>query len=690
MGASSKLGRGASAGGLGRAAGLLLPVGLEGGKGLLDLAVEGSVVVDESNKLRVVEALEEHTRDLAGEGALLRLDEGVEALAEDLLGLGGRGVDDHLHELLLGHARRRDVASRLLLRGGASLLGGHLLGHVAGLARHLHARSLLLALLALSTTSVGSHASALLLALLASALSALLALLVPLGARLAALPLALLAPHALLVPLAAAVGLPAELLPAGAAHLLGEHENLAGAGAPGEAHGHLGPGDHATLHLEAGEHLGLADGLRLLHLAADLDGLVEGDVDGLGAQHLAVHGRDGARRLLGGREAHKAKALGNVGALLVAHHLGRGDGPELLERGAELVVIDGVVEVLDVEVDELVVLEALHPDALVLLLQLLLALALLLGTARVNRLLPTPVLGAVDGLGGLLGRLRLLEVDKPKPPAGAILLAHHLGARHIPMLGKRGLELLVRHILGDVLDVDVGEAALAARVLAVPAGKKRPHKQALVLQDHPVHLRRRLVRLLGSLELHEPKALRLALVVHGDLAREDVAKLRKGVVEGARVDRLVEVLDEDVALPALADRGVAVLPHDAAGLALDVRVVESVQRALGVDNVVEVDVCIPQGATRHGITAHADRRHGANDAENLEKLGLGDVGVEVTNVEGGGSQGGGARSSRGSGGSSGSRGGHCSLLLSFFLFGSVKVLGHRWVVCGVFCFFGLG
>mmetsp|Transcript_38790 Transcript_38790/g.90435 ORF Transcript_38790/g.90435 Transcript_38790/m.90435 type:complete len:671 (-) Transcript_38790:121-2133(-) len=657
-GESSKVERGAKEGGLGRGLGLLLPVGLEGRKRLLDLAVEGTVVVDEGDKLRVVEALEKHTSDLAGEGALLRLDEGVETLAEDLLGLGGGRVDDHLHKLLLGHAGRRDVASRLLLRGRASLLGGHLLGHVAGLARHLHARSLLLTLLALSATSVGSHAGTLLLALLASALRTLLTLLVPLGAGLATLPLALLAAHTLLVPLPA-VGLPTELLAAGATHLLGEHEDLPGAGAPREAHGNL-RGHHAALHLEAGKHLGLADRLGLLHLAADLDGLVEGDVDGLGAEHLAVHGGDSARRLLGGSEAHKTEALGHLRALLVAHDLGRGDGAELLEGGAELVIVDGIVEVLDVEVDELVVLEALHPDALVLLLQLLLALALLLRTARVDCLLPTPVLGAVDGLGSLLGRLGLLEVDKPKPTAGAVVLAHHLGAGHLPVLRKGLLKCLIRDILGNVLDVHVGKAALAARVLAVPAGKEGPDEETLVLEHHAVHLRGRLVGLLSSLKLHEPKPLGLPLVVHGDLARKDVAELREGVVQGARVDGLVEVLDEDVALTALADRGIPVLPHDTAGLALDVGVVEGVQRALGVDDIVEVDVGVAEGATRHGITAHADRRDGANDAENLEKLGLGDVGVKVTDVEGSRGEGGGARSSRGGGGSSGSRGGHFS------------------------------
>ena len=43
--------------------------------------------------------------------------------------------------------------------------------------------------------------------------------------------------------------------------------------------------------LEAREHLRLALALRRLHLAADLDGLVQRHVDGLRPEHLPVHGR---------------------------------------------------------------------------------------------------------------------------------------------------------------------------------------------------------------------------------------------------------------------------------------------------------------------------------------------------------------------------------------------------------------
>jgi len=149
-----------------------------------------------------------------------------------------------------------------------------------------------------------------------------------------------------------------------------------------------------------------------LHLATDLDGLMEGNVDGLGANHMAVHGSDGTSCLLRLGEAHEAESLGNVGALLVLHDLGGGDGSEGLEGLAELVIIDRVVEVLDVQVDKLVVLEALHADLLVLLLQLVLPLALLLSPAAVDLFIAAKALGLVGSLDSSLGLVSLLEVHK--------------------------------------------------------------------------------------------------------------------------------------------------------------------------------------------------------------------------------------------------------------------------------------
>ena len=88
--------------------------------------------------------------------------------------------------------------------------------------------------------------------------------------------------------------------------------------------------------------------------------------------------------------------------------------------------------------------------------------------------------------------------------------------------------------------------------------------------------------------MDETVALGTAVLIGGDLAGQDVTECGKGVVEGLNhgsicvksllwgsetslsdlvVDLLVEVLNEDVALTSLAQRGVTLRPHDTARIA---------------------------------------------------------------------------------------------------------------------------
>jgi hypothetical protein len=52
-----------------------------------------------------------------------------------------------------------------------------------------------------------------------------------------------------------------------------------------------------------------------------------------------------------------------------------------------------------------------------------------------------------------------------------------------------------------------------------------------------------------------------------------------------------------------------------------------------VNGIMEVDVGIAQRAAGHGIAAYANRGHGANRVEDLEKEGLVDIGNEVADVQ---------------------------------------------------------
>lgn len=100
-------------------------------------------------------------------------------------------------------------------------------------------------------------------------------------------------------------------------------------------------------------------GLSLLHLrleglSTDVFSLSEGDVEGLGADHLAVHLLDSFGGLVGGRVAHETKVLiesarclmrdiGHCthpgGSALVLHDSAAGDGTKGVELGSESLVV---------------------------------------------------------------------------------------------------------------------------------------------------------------------------------------------------------------------------------------------------------------------------------------------------------------------------------------------------------------
>ena len=73
--------------------------------------------------------------------------------------------------------------------------------------------------------------------------------------------------------------------------------------------------------------------------------------------------------------------------------------------------------------------------------------------------------------------------------------------------------------------------------------------------------------------------------------------------------------------------------HDAARLVLDEGVVHRLERTLRINHGVEVDIGVAKGPTANRVAAHADRSHGADSVEQLEKQGLRHLRVQVTNVQ---------------------------------------------------------
>ena len=133
--------------------------------------------------------------------------------------------------------------------------------------------------------------------------------------------------------------------------------------------------------------------------------------------------------------------------------------------------------------------------------------------------------------------------------------------------------------------------------------------------------------------MHEAEALGACLIVVGNLAGKNVAKGTEGIVQHLVINGLVQVLDEDVALAGLADRWIAVRPHDANRAPLDHGVVHGVQGTLSVNHHVEVDVGVAQRAPSDGVAADADGRDRSDRVEDVTEESLRDVGVQVSDVK---------------------------------------------------------
>jgi hypothetical protein len=298
----------------------------------------------------------------------------------------------------------------------------------------------------------------------------------------------------------------------------------------------------------------------------------------------------------------------------------------------------------NLQVNTLVLGLFLNTGSLVLLAELLLTLVLLLGAGNVELL--TLELGVVELLDGLGGGLVLSEVNESESASTSVLRTGKGGGGDGSVLGEEVVKLIVGDLGVNVLDVDVGEVGLhlVELGLTVLLGDVVSNENLLLVQQHAVNVLDSVGGSLGGLVVDESVSARVTELILSDLAGQDVTKCSKGVVESLVINSSVEVLNEDVALTSLAESRVTLGPHDAARLSLDQGVVELLKGTLTISGVVVVDVCVSQRTAGDGITADTDGGDRSDGREQLEEHSLGDVEVELSNVEGGrlvGSRGGG-------------------------------------------------
>lgn len=237
-----------------------------------------------------------------------------------------------------------------------------------------------------------------------------------------------------------------------------------------------------------------------------------------------------------------------------------------------------------------------------------------------------------------LGSRRVVgKVDEAEATVLTAVITSKSSRRDGSVLGEEFSKLLVADVGINVLDVDVGEVCLhlVELGLSVLLGNVVTNKDLLVIEQHSIDMLNGILGSLGGFVVNEPVSARVAVLILGNLARQDVTEGRERVVEGLVVDSGIKVLDEDITLAGLAKGGVTLRPHDAARLALNGGVVQLLESTLTISGVVVVDVGVSERTTGDGITADTDGRNGADGGEELEEHSLSDGGVKLSNVEGG-------------------------------------------------------
>jgi len=344
--------------------------------------------------------------------------------------------------------------------------------------------------------------------------------------------------------------------------------------------------------------------LRLEGLTTDVLALSKSDVEGLGADHLAVHLLDGLGGLIGGRVANETEVARS--SVLVLHDLAGSDSSKGVELSSETLVIPLIVKVLDVKVDTGRLGLVLHALLLVGSAEFVITLGPLLGTTDV-KLLSLPLL-VVELIGSLLGRLVRDKVDETETLGGTVFLLGKGGRDNVAVSLEQVLELLLGSLEVNVLDEDVGELStlLLDLGLTLLLSDVVADEDLLVVEQHTVDGGDSGVGGVTSRVVDEGESTGLSSLVGSDLAGENVTESGKGVVKSLVVNALVKVLDEDVSLAGLAEGGVTLGPHDSARAVLDKGVVEMLEGALTVGGVKVVDVGVSERTTGNGVTADSD------------------------------------------------------------------------------------
>src|SRR5512144_1184677 len=133
--------------------------------------------------------------------------------------------------------------------------------------------------------------------------------------------------------------------------------------------------------------------------------LSQGNIQRLGAHNTAVQFSDSASSFIGSNETDETEALG--AAFFISHNLSGGNSTIQGEFLAQALIIDGVIQILDVQIDTIDGILAFLFQFCEFAFEFLLTFGLLLGTSHIQGLTLSHVFavkgfdGSLSGLSGL-------------------------------------------------------------------------------------------------------------------------------------------------------------------------------------------------------------------------------------------------------------------------------------------------
>eukprot|EP00736_Rhodelphis_marinus_P001176 Rmarinus@m.17613 len=231
-------------------------------------------------------------------------------------------------------------------------------------------------------------------------------------------------------------------------------------------------------------HLSLPLVERLQLCTARILALVQGHIQGFTLDHAVVHLRNGSGSLLLGSEANETESP--AVPAFIRHHFSTCNGAILREQLAKLIIVNGVIQVLDVQVETLELLIAFHAQMLLAPAKKIFAFSTLLRTPTIKNF-PLHLLSIqpFDSSGSAIG---FGEAHETKATRVAIAVVHHNATDDLAILSEQLLQVLIRVRSREVLHVDVVVALLG---LAKFAQSLLPllevsNKNFLAIQHHPI------------------------------------------------------------------------------------------------------------------------------------------------------------------------------------------------------------